>query len=309
MDKKEKIKELNSKTLFHSRKNFGMFGNIQWSVEDIQDGTLIVRVSSSTKDWGGVQPDGRKLPPKEQIAENIKKSILHDLPGAKVKVNWEEWKPEHGKGFIMSVHGKKPEEAAKAIWDKLHDETDVDKVKTVEFSGDEFLQISEIAQTFLKTGAIGNPPKLVIFMGGVGSGKTTIRKQQFTSDFVHFEFGEIYTAVKKAVGEDNPKLTSFVNLACDLILRESIETKKNIVTEIIGDNKDVIEKLAEGMKGLGYVVDLRFIHCDPAEAYKRHLKAVEEDKDYLSAHFTQEATLSYFYHLLGLGPMPSVPEK
>ena len=309
MTKEERIKELNSKILFHSRKNFGMFGNIQRSVEDIKDDTLIVRVSSSTTGWGGVQPDGRKLPSKEQIAENIKKSILHDLPDAKVKVNWEEWKPEHGKGFIMSVHGKTPEEAANEVWNKLHDETDMSKEKTVEFSGDEFLQISEIAQTILKKGAVGNPPKFVIFMGGVGSGKTTIRKQQFADDFVHFEFGEIYTAVKKAVGEDNPKLTSFANLACDLILRESIEAKKNIVTEIIGDNKDVIEKLAEGMKGLGYVVDLRFIHCDPADAYKRHLKAVEDDKDYLSVHFTQEATLSFFYQQLELGEMPVSAQK
>lgn len=127
MNKIEKIKELNSKTLFHSRKNFGMFGNIQWSIEDIKDDTLIVRVSSSTTGWGGAQPDGRKLPSKEQIAGNIKKSILHDLPDAKIEVNWEEWKPEHGKGFIMSVHGKTSEEAANEVWDKLYGE-DIRKI-------------------------------------------------------------------------------------------------------------------------------------------------------------------------------------
>ena len=118
MNKKDQIKELNNKTLFHSRKNFGMFGNIQWSVENIVDGTFVVRVSSSTKGWGEIQPDGRKLSQKEQIVENIKKSILHDLPDAKVEVNWAEWKPEHGKGFIMSVHGKTPEEAANEVWDR-----------------------------------------------------------------------------------------------------------------------------------------------------------------------------------------------
>ena len=127
MNKKEQIEELNSKTLFHSRKNFGMFGNIQWSVEDIKNDTLIVRVSSSTTGWGEVQPDGRKLPAKGQIAENIKKSILHDLPDAKVEVDWADWKPEHGKGFIMSVHGKMPEEAASEVWNKLYGE-DIRKI-------------------------------------------------------------------------------------------------------------------------------------------------------------------------------------
>lgn len=122
MNKKERIKELNSKTLFHSRKNFGMFGDLQWIVEDIKDDTLIVRVSSSTTGWGGVQPDGRQLPTKKKIAENIKESILRDLPDAKVEVNWVKWKPEHGKGFIMSVHGKTAEEAADEVWNKLHGE-------------------------------------------------------------------------------------------------------------------------------------------------------------------------------------------
>jgi hypothetical protein len=116
MNKKEKIKELNNETLFHSRKNFGMFGNIQWSVEDIVDETLIVEVSSSTKGWGEKQPEGRKLPSKEQIVKNIEKSILDNLPEAKVEVNWIDWKPEHGKGFIKSVHGRSLEEATNKIW-------------------------------------------------------------------------------------------------------------------------------------------------------------------------------------------------
>jgi len=299
MNKQEQIKELNNKTLFHSRKNFGMFGNIQWSVEDIVDGTLIVRVSSSTKGWGEEQPNGHKFPPKEQIANNIKESILQDLPDAKVEVNWAEWKPEHGKGFIMSVHGKTPEEAANEVCSKLNEDEGSVKENVAEFSGDEFLQINKIAQTFLKNGATGNPPKFVIFMGGVGVGKTTIRKQQFANDFVHFEFGEIYTAVKKSVGDDNPKLASFTSLACELILCESVETKKNIITEIIGDNYDAITPVIDKMKEIGYEIAFNGITCDPVEAYRRHLKAVEEDKDYLSAHFTQEATLSYFYHLLG----------
>src|SRR3990167_2794191 len=94
--------------------------------------------------------------------------------------------------------------------------------KTVEFSGEEFEKITEIAETFLKLGISGNPPKLVILTGGVGSGKTTIRRQKYSKGYVNFDFGEILTVVKRAVGEDDPKLTSYVSLACDLILRECI---------------------------------------------------------------------------------------
>ncbi len=94
MNKKDQIKKLNNETLFHSRKNFGMFGSIQWSVEDIQDETLIVSVSSSTKGWGETLPDGRRLPSKKQIVNNIKASIEHYVPDMKIQIDWQEARRE-----------------------------------------------------------------------------------------------------------------------------------------------------------------------------------------------------------------------
>jgi hypothetical protein len=178
-----------------------------------------------------------------------------------------------------------------------------------QFSGEEFLKIGEIAKHFWENAITESPPKFAIYMGGVGSGKTTLREKNCGNKYVHFEFGEIFNAVKKEFQEDDPKLTSYASLACDIILRESLEAKKNIAIELIGDNKDVIEKVTEGMKGLGYDADLRFVHCDPAEAYKRHLKKVEGDPDYLSAYFTQEATLSFLYRQLGLGVVPKLTKE
>lgn len=175
--------------------------------------------------------------------------------------------------------------------------------KIVQFSGEEFLKISEIAKPFWDRGTSGNPPKLVIFMGGVGSGKTTIRREQFAKDYVHFDFGEIFNVVKKPFDKDDPKLVSYVSLACDLILKESINEKKNIVIEIIGDSYEAITPVIDGMKGIGYEISVNGITCDIAEAYKRHIKAVQEDPDYLSAAHTQEATLSFFYNYLNLGPV------
>lgn len=180
-----------------------------------------------------------------------------------------------------------------------------DQQKVVNFSGEEFIKIGEIAKPFWERGVSDNPPKFVIFMGGVGAGKTTIRREKYAEGYVHFEFGEIYTAIKKAVGESDPKLDSYVALASDLILRESISAKKNIVTEIIGDNAATITPVIDKMKEIGYGISIQGITADIAESRKRHLKAVEEDKDYLSAYFTQEATLSAFYHQLGLGSMPA----
>ncbi len=181
--------------------------------------------------------------------------------------------------------------------------------RLVQFSGEEYIKIGEIAKPFWENGVSENPPKLVVLTGGVGSGKTTIRRQKYSVGYVNFDFGDILAAVKKTVGEDDPKLFSYVSLACNLILRESIEAKKNIVIEIIGENKEVLDTLIDGMSKVGYKVSFVFIACEPTEAYKRHVKAVGEDPDYLSAHFTQEATLAFFYDQLGLGEMPLKTES
>lgn len=85
-------------------------------------------------------------------------------------------------------------------------------------------------------------------MGGVGAGKTTIRRQQFVDGFVHFDFGEIYNAFKKTFGADEPRLLDYVVMAGSMILNESINEKKNIVIEIIGESADLITPVIGSMK-------------------------------------------------------------
>ena len=173
-----------------------------------------------------------------------------------------------------------------------------------EFSDEEFLKISDLAQLFIEKGATEPPPKFVIIAGGVGAGKTTMRRQNFKSGYVNFDFGEIFNAVKKEFGEANPRLSEYATLASTLILSESLAGQKNLVIEIIGDNKAWIETVMNKMKELGYEISLQFIHCDPQKAYQRHVQAVQEDTEYISAYFTQEATLAFFYQQLELGEMP-----
>ncbi len=180
--------------------------------------------------------------------------------------------------------------------------------KVTQFTGEEYIQIGKVAKPFWENGNSEQPPKFVIFMGGVGVGKTTIRRQEYSAGYVNFEFGEILNAIKKEFGEDNPKLTSYISMASDMILKESLESRKNIVIEIIGDNYDVIIPLIDKIKEIGYEIEIKAINCDPVEAYKRHLNAVKEDPEYLSAHFTQEPTLSFFYRQLELGEMPKTSE-
>lgn len=178
--------------------------------------------------------------------------------------------------------------------------------EVIKFNIDEYNKIIEIAEPFWERGISENPPKFIVFMGGVGSGKTTIRKQEYATGYVHFECGEILNAIDKELERGDPRLSSYATLASNLILNESLTKKKNIVIEIIGDNYSLIEPVLEKMKELGYETFLKFINCDPVEAYKRHMSAVKEDPEYNSVYFTQEATFKFLYHQLGLGEVPKI---
>lgn len=173
---------------------------------------------------------------------------------------------------------------------------------------EEFLKISRIIDHFVSNGISSEAPYLVIIMGDIGAGKTTLRRQKYSQGYVNFEFGEICKAVKKEFPEDHPKLFDYSLFTNFMILQESIKSKRNIVVEILGDNKDLIDPVIKKMLEVGYKLSLVCVECDLKKAYERHLKAVKEDKGYASVFFTQEATLSVFYEILGLGDMPATQE-
>lgn len=181
--------------------------------------------------------------------------------------------------------------------------------RMLQLTPDEYIQIRKIVDLFLEKGLSVNPPQFVIITGGIASGKTTLRRQKYSDGYVNFEFGEICNVIKEEFEQNNTKLTDYVVLICDAILNESIEAKKNIVIEIIGDNKEILDLIVNKMKSVGYEVSIEFVFCDPTEAYKRHLKAVETDRNYQSVHFTDAATLSFIYRKFGLGELPSSKNK
>lgn len=66
------IKKLNSEILFHTRKMYGMFGQINFSVISIDRENKIIETSFKIKQEDKYRSD--------QLKQNIAKSIKHDLP-------------------------------------------------------------------------------------------------------------------------------------------------------------------------------------------------------------------------------------
>lgn len=166
--------------------------------------------------------------------------------------------------------------------------------------------IENVAETFLEKGDSSTPPQFVILTGGVASGKTTIRRQKFGKDFVHVDYGDVYTSLKKKINLDETNLLKAAFQATNNILYECLISQFNIVTEVIGDNESALTPIIDEMRELGYKVSVNFIECDPVIAYQRHLKAVKEYPDYWSANFTQDSTILVFCQQLGLSAPPNI---
>jgi hypothetical protein len=171
----------------------------------------------------------------------------------------------------------------------------------VEFTVDELVQLEAIMASFLEKGASGPAPELAVFMGVLGAGKTTLRRQQCSSGYVQVDFGEVLAAVTRALGSrTHPRLPTYATIVSETVLSRAIAGRKNIAIEVIGGGPDLLAPVLEKMKELGYEVSLRYVELDPAEGYRLHVKAVQEDEEYMSAFHTEGATLGFFYRYFGL---------
>ena len=131
-------------------------------------------------------------------------------------------------------------------------------------------------------------PNFVLLTGGVGNGKTTLRRKQYAKGYVHIDAAEIFASFAKGKYYDFPvAFEESLNLIGSLIARRAIKEKRNIVMEIIGDSFEDASAIIAAMKSAGYEVKISFVECDQPEAYRRHLNAVKTDVNYVSAFHTQ----------------------
>lgn len=134
----------------------------------------------------------------------------------------------------------------------------------------------------------GQLPAFVLIMGGVGAGKTTLRKDKFSKGYVVIDAGQIFTNLG---GTENHQFGQDFEEPMDIIggvlVRQAIKQKRNIVTEIIGASEQEASSIIDAMKSIGYEVHIRLVTCDVTESYNRHLAAVKTDPNYISSFFTQ----------------------
>lgn len=133
--------------------------------------------------------------------------------------------------------------------------------------------------------AVNGQPVAVILMGGVAAGKTTVRKQKYSTGYVLIDAADIFLSLSRGEYLEFPKaFQEPMELIGRLVARRALTERRNIVTEIIGAEHESVRQLVNALRTLGYQVDGAVITCGVEEAVRRNASRGDDD---ISAYFAE----------------------
>lgn len=124
----------------------------------------------------------------------------------------------------------------------------------------------------------GEEPRIVILMGGIASGKTTIRKERYSTGYVVVDAADIFLSLSR--GGVYPFPEAFVQpmeLIGDAVARRAVSERRHIVMESTGMEFEPTQALIETMTAIGYRVSVQAVVCDIEEAWRRNTSRGNDD--------------------------------
>ena len=150
----------------------------------------------------------------------------------------------------------------------------------------EFNIKNEVGRLFDESSKSSLQPTAVILMGGIASGKTTLRKQKYSRGYALIDAGDVFLNLSR--GEFLPfpgPLESAIEVVGRAATKRALSERRNIVTEIIGADQQPTEQLTSSLATIGYKVEIVLLTCTPEEAAKRNAERNLEES--ISAHFSE----------------------
>lgn len=135
-------------------------------------------------------------------------------------------------------------------------------------------------------------PVVVFLLGGVGSGKSTIRQQQFASGYVLLDAATIFLnlTLPARIAFPDKELDEPLNAIGLAVAARAVREGRRIVVECIGLEVGPISAAIDSLKSKGYKVEAQFVDCDVEEAWKRNLNRGEDN---ISAYYLEPYHLSW----------------
>jgi len=128
-------------------------------------------------------------------------------------------------------------------------------------------------------------PCIVLLLGGVAVGKTTIRKERYGTGYVVVDAADIFISLSR--GEYLPfpgPLEEPMELIGALVAEKAIQERRHIVTELIGAEFEPVKALIDSMKAIGYKVEIIGLTCDLEESFRR---SENRGDDNISAYYAE----------------------
>ena len=157
-------------------------------------------------------------------------------------------------------------------------------------------ELSEEIERFFNDSSIpdGDKPEFVILAGGVCSGKSTIRHEQF-ANYVQIDAGDIFLNLSRDEFFDfGAMFEEPLEVIGQMIAQRAVRERRNIVTEMIGEDAQATKRLAEAIIAHGYELKFNFIQCDIETAAKRNLNRGNN----ISAHYCEPYHLRWIMEAL-----------
>lgn len=131
----------------------------------------------------------------------------------------------------------------------------------------------------------GECPRLILIMGAIAVGKTTIRRERYTHGYVVVDAAEIFLSLSRGEYFEFPDgLQEPMELIGQLVANRAIAERRHIVVELVGSDAEALKELIEAMLSVGYKVQVEMVHCDLEQAVQRNLNRGD---DSISAFYSE----------------------
>ena len=128
-------------------------------------------------------------------------------------------------------------------------------------------------------------PRFVLLMGPPATGKTTFRKERYSTGYVVVDAAEIFLNLSR--GGNHPFPDAFLEPMETIgayVAKRAVFQLRNIVAEVIGTQFEPLKELLDAMVAISYLIDVQFINCDLPEAIRRN---ANRGPDCISAHYAE----------------------
>src|SRR5262249_14773490 len=127
------------------------------------------------------------------------------------------------------------------------------------------VNVDEEANKFFDDASLcpSGSPHFVLLLGGVCTGKTTLRRQHYGTGYVVIDAADIFLNLSRGEYFDFPSvLEEPMDRIGRVVAAQAFAERRHIVTEMIGEEAEPIKVLIDAVLALGYEVDPQFLTCE-----------------------------------------------